>query len=206
MSKKLITKNHKYLENSIEDIIKYGIEIISFKSIESKILPLKEKSIIIEGLLLRACAIWEKFLETEVVYLVNIDRSKLMKEFEISSNRSLNLNIIKAILFSNKYRDFHDIERSKSFFKRYIVDDYNLFSKLTSEQINKIKMVYKLRNYLAHYSEFSKKLLLTEYRQTYNYSKFLEPGKFLIKNNGTHFENLIHNFCLISATMERYLK
>ena len=67
-------------------------------------------------------------------------------------------------------------------------------------------MVYKLRNYLAHYSDFSKKKLFEEYVKTYNYKKFLEPGRFLLKNDGLHFENLIHNFSLASVTMKKHIK
>ncbi len=206
MSGKNITKNHRILEESIEEIITYGLEIISSNFEKSKLFGEKEKITIIEGLLLRACAIWEKFIETEIIYLVNMDKSYLLNELELPQNSVLNLKMIKAILFANSYRDFHDIERSKNFFRTFISDKYNLFDEITSDQIRKIKIVYKLRNYLAHYSEFSKKKLHKEYIKIYNYSNFMEPGRFLIKNNGEYFENLIHNFCLVSATMEKKIK
>ena len=114
--------------------------------------------------------------------------------------------IIKSILFSNVYRDFHDIEKSKSFFKTFITDKYNLFKKLTNEQIKKTQTVYKLRNYLVHYSEFSKRKLQQEYINNYKYSVFMAPGKFLIKSAGKHFEKLIHNFSIMSATMKKDLR
>lgn len=33
-------------------------------------------------------------------------------------------------------------------------------------------MAYKLRNYLAHYSEFARKKLQQQYKKTYSYSRF----------------------------------
>ena len=202
MSISSILSNHNSLENDIEQIIKYGLEIINRISKKAKLFTIHEKGIIIEGLLLRACARWESFLEIEVVSLVNMDKSKLLDELDLPANSAVNQRVIKAILFSTSYRDFHDLQKSKGFFRRFIGDEYNLFDKISNEQINKIHMVYRLRNYLAHYSEFAKKKLGQEYKQTYEYSVFMTPGRFLMRKNGEHFENLIHNFSLISSTMK----
>ena len=206
MSIKSILKNHQILEEDIERIIRYGLSIIDKKSKRSNFFNVDEKNVIIEGLLLRACATWERFLEKEIIYLVDMDKSMLLEEFELPSNTKLNQKIIKAILFSTGYRDFHDIERSKIFFRTFIVNKYNLFVKISNGQIKKNRMVYRLRNYLAHYSEFAKKKLHQEYIKSYNYSLFMQPGKFLMKKNGRFFESLIHNFNLISATMKKGLK
>lgn len=199
MNKRSILKNHNLLEENIEEVIKYGLKLIEGKSDHFKD---KEKTIVIESLLLRACAHWERFLETEVIYLISMDLSKLKEQLELPPKQKLNRQLIKAILFSDSYKRFQDIERSKSFFKTYIADSYNLFKKLPNDQINKSQMVYKLRNYLVHYSEFAKKKLQQEYEKTYHYSVFMQPGRFLRKENGKYFEKLIHNFCLMSATMK----
>lgn len=202
MSKNIILKNHVQLEQNIEESIKYGLKLIE---LETELLNSGEKTIVIEGLLLRACAYWEKFLEAEVIYLIEMDKSKLIEELELPCNSVLSRKIIKSILFSNVYRDFHDIEKSKTFFRTFITDNYNLFKKLTNEQIKKTQTVYKLRNYLVHYSEFSKRKLQQEYINNYKYSVFTAPGKFLIKSSGKHFEKLIHNFSIMSATMKKDL-
>ncbi len=202
MSKNIILKNHVQLEQNIEESIKYGLKLIELKT---ELLNSTEKTIVIEGLLLRACAYWEKFLEAEVIYLIEMDKSKLIEELELPCNSVLNRKIIKSILFSNVYRDFHDIDKSKTFFRTFITDNYNLFKKLTNEQIKKTQTVYKLRNYLVHYSEFSKRKLQQEYINNYKYSVFMAPGKFLIKSSGKYFEKLIHNFSIMSATMKKDL-
>lgn len=199
MSLRVILENHKLLEKNIEEIIKYGLRLIERNSTSFSV---KEKTIIIEGLLLRACAYWERFLEAEVIFLIELDQSKLREYLELPSSQKLNRQLIKAILFSDSYRSFQDIEKSKRFFRSFIANNYNLFDKLTNEQIKKNQMAYKLRNYLAHYSEFAKKKLQQQYKKTYSYSRFMQPGRFLMKENGKHFESLIHNFILMSATMK----
>jgi hypothetical protein len=202
MSVRAILENHKLLEKNIEEIIKYGLRLMERSSTSFNV---KEKTIIIEGLLLRACAYWERFLEAEVIFLIELEQSKLREYLELPSIQKLNRQLIKAILFSDSYRSFQDIEKSKGFFRSFIANNYNLFNKLTKGQIRKNQMTYKLRNYLAHYSEFAKKKLQQQYKKTYSYSRFMQPGRFLMKENGKHFEDLIHNFCLMSATMKRSL-
>ena len=162
---------------------------------------------LIEALLLRACALWEKFIENEIVLLITLDPSKLLKEFDLPPTTNINSKLVRAIIFSDHYRDFRDIDRSMGFFERVIVDKYNSFKKITTPQKQKINFTYKLRNYLAHYSEFSKTHLLRAYKQPpYNYGKFLEPGRFLLKQKGKHFENLVHNFKMSSITMRNIFK
>lgn len=195
-----ILRNHRELEISIEEIIKYGLDLMKQKSI---FINDKEKTIVIEGILLRSCAYWEKFLVKELIYLIDRDQTKIKKQLEISFSEKIDRHIIKAILFSDSYRSFHDIERSKGFFRLYIENRYNLFNKINNEQIKKCKMVYALRNYLVHYSDFAKKKLKQEYKDSYNYTRFMKPGIFLRKDNGKHFEKLIHNFSIMSSTMRK---
>lgn len=113
--------------------------------------------------------------------------------------------MIKAILFSNSYRDFHDTERSKSYYEKIISDKYNVFEFINNEQIKKVNFTYKMRNYLSHYSDFSKRKLFEGYKKEYKYKRFLEPGLFLFKGKGENFIKLIHNFKLISIVMKKEL-
>jgi len=202
MSKATILKNHKQFENVIEKNIRYAQDIIADLPYKEK-MPPDEKKMLIEALLLRACALWENYIEKEIVLLIDLDPSNLLNEFDLPKNTDVNPKLIRAIIFSDHYRDFHDIDRSMSFFDRVIVDKNNAFKKITKRRKEKINFIYKLRNYLAHYSEFSKINLLRAYKQEpYNYKRFLEPGSFLIKQKGKHFEDLVDNFKMSSIHMK----
>ncbi len=202
MSKATILKNHKQFENVIEKIIRYAQDIIADLPHKKEKPTTDEKKMLIEALLLRACALWEKFIEKAIVLLIDLDPSKLLNEFDLPKNTNVTPKLIRAIIFSDHYRDFHDIDRSTSFFDRVIVDKNNTFEKITKQRKDKINFIYKLRNYLAHYSEFSKINLLRAYKQEpYNYKRFSEPGLFLIKQKGKHFEDLVNNFKMSSIKM-----
>lgn len=203
MSKAKIFKNHTQFESTIENIIRYAQDIIADLPYKKK-MPTNEKKMLIEALLLRACALWENFIEEQVVLLIDLDPSNLLKEFDLPKNTNITSKLIRAIIFSDHYRDFHDIDRSMNFFERVIVHKNNSFKKITSTQKQKINFTYKLRNYLAHYSEFSKINLFRAYKQSpYNYRIFLEPGVFLLKQKGNHFEDLVHNFKIASINMRK---
>ena len=172
MSRTKLIKNHTQFENAIENIIRYAQDIIADLP-HNKKMSGNEKKMLTEALLLRACALWESFIEREIVLLIDLDPSKLLNEFDLPKNTNVTPKLIRAIIFSDHYRDFHDIDRSMSFFDRVIVDKNNTFKKITKQRKEKINFIYKLRNYLAHYSEFSKTNLFRAYKQApYNYKIF----------------------------------
>lgn len=206
MSINSLKKNHLQFENNVRELIKYGIEIITedFNKKKSKIRK-KEKTILVESLLLRSCAYWENFLEKEIILLLGLNNDKFKIYMELPSNTKLNLKLIRAILYGDKYLDFHDIRYHKSYFFKILIDKYNPFKNITTEQLKKINFSYTIRNYLSHYSEYSKKKLYQAYMDNFNYRIFQEPGIFLLKEKGKYFENLIHNFVLVSVNMRSFL-
>lgn len=206
MSINSLKKNHLQFENNVRELINYGIEIITedFNKKKSKIRK-KEKTILVESLLLRSCAYWENFLEKEIILLLGINNDKFKIYMELPSNTILNLKLIRAILYGDKYLDFHDIGYHKSYFFKILIDKYNPFKNITTEQLKKINFSYTIRNYLSHYSEYSKKKLYQAYMDNFNYRIFQEPGIFLLKEKGKYFENLIHNFVLVSVNMRSFL-
>jgi hypothetical protein len=207
VSKKVILNNHDQFEDKIENIIKYGLELINDKlpgKMEKK--SKEEKSMLLEALLLRSCALWESFVENEIVFLVSLESSNLNKEMGLPEHSKLSVKLVRALLFCGRYRDYWNIEQSKSTFKRVIKDKQNLFNNITIAQITKIRFIYKMRNYLSHYSVFSRKELLKAYDKAYKRKKFLQPGYFLMKEKGKYFENLIHNFKLMSISMKQKLQ
>jgi len=204
-SKKEFILNHKRLEVSIKELIENGLEIVwdNFQIKNQKHRILKE--LLLESFLLRSCAYWENFLEKEIILLVKLNPDFFKIYFDLQKNISINHNLIRAILIGDKYRDWHDIQSLKSYFSRIINPKANPFKELTNEQFDILNFTYTLRNYLSHYSEYSKKKLLLTYKKNYFYKKFIEPGSFLLKNKGKHFESLLHNFILISITIRKKL-
>lgn len=201
-----IKKNHLKFEKNINKLIEYGLEIITENiTVKKDRINKKEKNILLESLLLRSCAYWEIFLEKEIIILISLNSDKLKLNMELPPNTKLNLKLIRAILYGNEYRNFHDIKHFRSYFSKILVKEYNPFTNITNEQLEKINITYTIRNYLSHYSEYSKKKLYQAYMDNFNYKIFQEPGIFLLKEKGKYFENLIHNFVLVSVNMRSFL-
>jgi hypothetical protein len=207
MNIKPIIKNHSRFENNIKELIQYGLEIIS-NNVQyiDKIKSKKEKVILLEALLLRTCAHWESFIAKEIILLINMDSTNFKMHMELPENTKLNLKLIRAILYSDKYNNFHEVGHFKTYFSKLLVNEYNPFPKISNEQSKKINFTYTIRHYLSHYSEFSKKKLHKAYIEFYGYKLFQEPGVFLLKEKGKYFENLLHNFVLASVNMKKYLE
>ncbi len=206
MSISSIKRNHLKFEKNLNELIEYGLEIITENvTVKKDKISKKEKNILLESLLLRSCAYWENFLEKEIIILINLNSDKFKLNMELPSDIKLNLKLIRAILYGDEYRDFHDIKHFRNYFSKILVEEYNPFTNITNEQLNKINITYTIRNYLSHYSEYSKKKLYQTYVDNFKYKIFQEPGIFLLKEKGKYFENLIHNFVLVSANMRSFL-
>ncbi len=200
-----IIKHHKNFEREIELLIKYGLEILKNENKKKE-----EKAMLIESLLLRSCAYWESFIEEEIVYLTDLDTKSLVYKMGLPEKTKLNLKLIRALIFSDTYKNFFNISNSLNNLKKIITEEYNLFLEITPEQRSKIDFIYKLRNYLSHYSQYSKKQLISVLRIKYEYKRFQEPGLFLMKkkdgSQGWYFENLLLNFSLASSVMRKKIR
>lgn len=206
MSINSIKSNHLKFEKNLNELIEYGLEIITENvTVKKDKISKKEKNILLESLLLRSCAYWENFLEKEIIILINLNSDKFKLNMELPFDIKLNLKLIRAILYGDEYRDFHDIKHFRNYFSKILVEEYNPFTNITNEQLKKINITYTIRNYLSHYSEYSKKKLYQAYVDNFKYKIFQEPGIFLLKEKGKYFENLIHNFVLVSANMRSFL-
>ncbi|TET58741.1 MAG: hypothetical protein E3J52_07665 [Promethearchaeota archaeon] len=205
MKFKSILKNHKQFESAVEDIIQYAQEIIADLPYKSPISS-KEKHILLEALILKICALWEKFIEAEIIYATCFNTKKLSQVMGLNHMTKLNPKLVRAIIFSDTYRSFQDIDYLVYFSKKVIENKYNPFIRIRPYQKKNILFTYKIRNYLSHYSEYSKRALFSDYKKSYNYKKFLEPGKFLLKNKGEHYADLAKNFKITSIYMRKIFK
>jgi hypothetical protein len=202
---KSILSNHEQFESAVEDIIQYVQEIIADLPYK-KVMLTKEKHILLEALILKICAMWEKFIEEELILSICLDTRGLLQVTGLDEKTKLNENLVRAIVFSDTYRDFHDVDKLISYSKKVIGERYNPFIKIKSYWKEDILFVYKIRNYLSHYSEYSKRTLFTAYKKKHEYRRFLEPGKFLLKNKGKHFEDLAKSFKMASIHMKEIFK
>lgn len=180
MRKSDLKKNHKNLDESIA----------RYKSFLQKLSPLKaairlaqEKRDIVESALLRLCANWERFVDEHLVDCLSVDNSKLEDFLGVSIPAHPSKNLCSALIFGDGYRDFSSFGALKGFSKKPLPDDSNPFVQVTSAQFKRIDEVYKIRNYLAHYSGKSRRTLQRMYAEEYNMTRFIEPGQFLLAYN-----------------------
>ena len=202
MKFKTILKNHTEFELAVEEIIRYALERILI-DLPKQNITIRERDILIDAFILKLCALWESFLEKEILLCVSLDPRNLIATMELNKSKRLDIKLIRAILFSDSYKNFRDVDRLIAFTKNVIVEIYDPFLKISKEQKTKIRFTYSIRNYLSHYSTFSKKKLLSEYKKVYGYKKFLEPSRFLLKNKGKYFEDLANNLKMTSIYMRK---
>jgi len=205
MKFKSILKNHEQFESAVEDIVAYAQEVIADLPYKNQI-SVKEKHILLEALILKMCALWGKFVEEELVYAAYLNTKKLSQLMGVNINTKLTTEITRALIFSDTYRSFRGIDDLIHFSKKVIEDQYNPFTQITLSQKNNILFTYKIRNYLSHYSRYSRRALFSAYKERYNYTRFLEPGKFLLKDKGKRFEDLSKNFKMTSIHMKKTFK
>lgn len=198
-----IEKNHLQFEKRIEEILNYASNLVhdipQYRRVQAS-----EKALILESLILRACAFWESFLENELVLCAHSDQSRIKTTMNILQRGKLPKELIRALIFSDRYLDLHDIHRIKSVFKRFTSDGFNPISKISSAQTRKITFTYSMRNYLSHYSAFSRRAFQARLVKDYQVSKFTEPGKFLLSGNGERFNDLISHLKFASINMRNY--
>lgn len=206
MSKiKNIVNNHVLFESDIERILQYAGEIVADLPYRRNVSK-DEKYLLLESLVLRSCALWEKFLEKELILAVHLNHSNIAREMNLRKNTKLDIDLIRAILFSDTFRDFHDIDKLKNVFSKYISDRFNLCKQLSNKQIKNIQFIYKIRNYLSHYSHFSRIKLFEAYKKEYRMNRFIEPGQFLMKQKGKRFQELTSNFQYASINMKKVFR
>lgn len=161
----LFSNNHYLLEKNVTDLIKNGLEIISGNF---SIKGCKEKHLqemLLESFLLRSCAYWEQFLEKEIILLIRKKSEYFKRYYDLPKGTPVNMNLIRAILLGDKYKDFHDLQSLKSYFSKIIHRSVNPFDDIMAEQLEKISFTYNLRNYLSHYSAYSKRKLHLSYNK-----------------------------------------
>jgi hypothetical protein len=108
------------------------------------------------------------------------------------------------VLFGGSYKDFRSFGDLKGFSKKVLPDDSNPFLVITAAHTTKIDEVFKIRNYLAHYSAAARRALDRMYETSYDMQRFQEPGRFLLANNGRRLWAYFSAFAGASADMRAW--
>ena len=163
-----------------------------------------EKQDVAESVLLRLCAHWERFVDEHLVDCVNCDHSSLNEFLGVSIPRHPSRNVCQAVLFGGSYKDFKSFGDLKGFSKKVLPDESNPFLAVGASHATKLDEVFKIRNYLAHYSAAARRALDRMYEQSYNMARFEEPGRFLLAHNGRRLWAYFGAFSGASADMKAW--
>ena len=161
----------------------------------------EEKRDLAESVVLRLVANWESFVDEHLVACVNCDHSKLNEFLGVTVPGNPDVNLCRALLFGDGYRDFQNIGTLIKFSKRLLPDKSNPFLAINKSHKSKIDDIYKLRNYLAHYSTKSRRVLWQMYKARYRYKRWIESGRFLLGNGSQHLWECFDAFSGASKDM-----
>ena len=177
MRKADLKKNHDPLDESIARYRSFLEKIIAAQRV---IGSAQEKRDIAESVLLRLCANWERFLDEHLVDCVNVDSSRLGEFLGVRVPAHPSKDLCTGLIFGGGYRDFQSFGALKGFSRKLLPDGSNPFLQVTPMQAKRLNEVYKIRNYLSHYSATAKRALQRMYEDEYDMNRFLQPGHFLL--------------------------
>ncbi len=177
MRKANLRKNHEKFD---EALVRYRTFMAKIVAAQRVISTAAEKRDMAESISLRICAHWESFIDEHLADCVNCDATQLTEFFGVSMPPNPSKALCQALIFGDKYRDFRSFSELKRFTKDILPDGSNPFLAISAAHAKRIDEVYKIRNYLSHYSAKSHRALFALYKTEYAMSHFLEPGQFLL--------------------------
>jgi hypothetical protein len=183
MRKADLAKNHDEFEKDMDWYIDFLNRMLGAK----RVVNYYDKLEILESLVIRLCAIWEAFIEGEMIDCLNIDCcSRYGEELQLKIPENPNKDLCEAILVGSGYLDFKSVADIKSKAKKALPDEVNPFNLIrTNPTAKRIDELYIMRNYLSHYSGKSRRALMKMYQQNpWRLKNFREPGDFLFAYRG----------------------
>ena len=177
MRKSDLRKNHEYYDSSVKRYKTFMDKIINAQRVIS---TAQEKRDLAESVILRLCANWEYFVDEHLIDCVNCDHSLLSDFFGVAIPKHPSKDLCQALLFGDTFRDFRSYGDLKGFTKKILPEGSNLFLSIKGSRTKKIDEVYKIRNYLSHYSSKARRSLFLMYKENYTMDRFQEPGIFLL--------------------------
>ena len=201
MKKADLKKNHETFDQALARYRAFIKKIIEAQRV---IGSTQEKRDVAESVVLRLCAHWERFVDGHLVDCVNRDYSQLSSFFGVTIPKHPSMDLCQALLFGEKYRDFKSFGDLKGFTKKVLPETSNPFLQISDAHGKRIDEVYKIRNYLSHYSARARRSLNDMYKREYKMQRFLEPGQFLLAFNARRLWNYFRAFEGASADMKKW--
>lgn len=160
----------------------------------------EEKRSVFEAYVFRICANWEILVTELLIDCLNRDTTRYKEFTGFGISRHMTRETCAAILQGTGYLDFKSVSHLKHIARNILVPQYNPFKKIPHLNGEKIDEFYALRNYLAHYSDASKRRLRKYYEDRHGLKVFREPGEFLLAwdkkekmpRMGAYVNNFIH--------------
>jgi hypothetical protein len=196
-----LKKNHVPFDEAVSRYQGFIERIIGAKQV---IRTVEEKRDVAESVLLRLCAHWERFIDEHLVDCVNRDHTRLREYFAVSIPDNPSWDLCHALIIGASYKDFRSFGALKGFSKKILPDGSNPFLQITQAHTERIDEVYKIRNYLSHYSTASKRALMDVYKDKYEMKKFLEPGQFLLAYKAQRLWKYLDAFRGASNDMQKW--
>ena len=135
-----------------------------------------EKREVIEAFVLRIAAVWEILAEELMIDCLNRDSSQLGKHLDLTLDKDLPRPVCRAIVAGLNYFDFKSTGDLKKKAKRILAPSHNPFKAISKGNGQRIDEFFALRNYLAHYSQQSRRSVKRLYTENHGLTRFREPG------------------------------
>jgi hypothetical protein len=199
MRKADLAKNHLPLDDAIARYRAFMGKIINAQRVIS---TAQEKRDVAESVLLRLCASWESFVDDHLVDCINCDHSQLSDHFDVSIPANPSKDLCHALIVGDGYLDFKSIGELKGYAKKLLPTASNPFLAISATHHKRLDEVYRIRNYLSHYSAKSRRSLLAVYRSEYKMQRFFEPGHFLLAHHARRLWAYFDAFAGVSTDMK----
>lgn len=201
MRKSDLGRNHEPFDAAVSRYRQFMDKVINAQRVVS---TAQEKRDLAESVMLRLCANWESFIDEHLVDCVNCDHSQLGEYLGVSIPPNPTKDLCQALVFGDGYKDFRSFGELKGYTKKLLPDDSNPFLAVSAAHTRKIDEVYKIRNYLSHYSSKAYRSLHAMYKTEYQLKRFYEPGFFLLANSARRLWVYIDAFEGASTNMKSW--
>jgi hypothetical protein len=169
--------NHKNFDEWIDWYFGFTYELFEQrKAFTSKF----EKAEFLEAFVLRVVTRWEYLVEKDILISLNHDSSKYSDYLGLRLPKHLSMDECEAIVVGFRYLDFKSVGDVKSFGRKYLVPKYNPFEAITPKNSKIIDELIIMRNYLTHYSHYSRRAYYNHMKKELHYSRVPEPGVYLL--------------------------